>query len=100
MAKTKHKTETKKAAKEGKISQVKEAMEKSLAPGSQTFEQALMQLIDEGVITQDEALAHADSPSNLYWLINNRTPAANNNAPAPEPEKGDGATFTEFTLDL
>jgi len=87
---------------EDNISQIKEAMEKSLAPGSQTFEQALMQLIEDGVITQDEALAHADSPSNLYWLINNHTPSSKKNSTpvAPEPEKVEGATFTEFTLDL
>ncbi|WP_395826058.1 PilT/PilU family type 4a pilus ATPase [Collimonas sp.] len=87
---------------EDNISQIKEAMEKTLAPGSQTFEQALMQLIEEGVITQDEALAHADSPSNLYWLINNHTPHSNRNgAPvAPQPEQVEGATFTKFTLDL
>lgn len=87
---------------EDKISQIKDAMEKSLAPGSQTFEQALMELIDDGVITQNEALAHADSPSNLYWLINNHTPASKTaaTAPPPEPEKTEGATFTEFTLDL
>jgi twitching motility protein PilU len=87
---------------EDNISQIKEAMEKSLAPGSQTFEQALMQLIDDGVITQDEALAHADSPSNLYWLINNHTPSSKKNSTpvVPEPERVEGATFTEFTLDL
>ncbi|MFC5475190.1 PilT/PilU family type 4a pilus ATPase [Paraherbaspirillum soli] len=87
---------------EDKISQIKEAMEKSLAPGSQTFEQALMQLIEDGLITQEEALAHADSPSNLYWLINNHTPASKK-APEPklpEPEQAEGATFTEFNLDL
>ncbi|MDB5766184.1 MAG: twitching motility protein [Collimonas fungivorans] len=87
---------------EDNISQIKEAMEKSLAPGSQTFEQALMQLIDDGIITQDEALAHADSPSNLYWLINNHTPSSKKNSmpTLPEPERVEGATFTEFTLDL
>ena len=61
-----------------------------------------MQLIDDGVITQDEALAHADSPSNLYWLINNHTPSSKKNSvpTLPEPERVEGATFTEFTLDL
>ena len=46
----------------GEIGQIKEAMEKSLAPGSQTFEQALLQLIRDGLMTQEEALANADSP--------------------------------------
>lgn len=57
----------------GDISTIKEAMEKSLAPGSQTFEQDLLRLVQEGTITLDEAMANADSPSNLSWLINNHS---------------------------
>lgn len=84
---------------QGQISQIKEAIEKSMAPGSQTFEQALLQLIQEGVVTQDEALASADSPTNLYWLINNAE--ASKKAPVePEKPKDDGPTFTEFTLNV
>ena len=84
---------------QGDIGQIKEAIEKSLSPGSQTFEQALMLLIKEGVVTQEEALAHADSATNLYWLINN---AQENKTAVPEvePEKDDSATFTEFTLNV
>lgn len=84
---------------QGDISGIREAIEKSLAPGSQTFEQALMQLIGEGVITQDEALAHADSPTNLYWLLNNQS-ASKANAAEPEPPPPEGATFTEFSLNV
>lgn len=84
---------------EGDIGMIKDAIEKSLAPGSQTFEQALLDLIKEGVVTQEEALAQADSATNLYWLINNR-----GDVKATQPEKvqdkADGATFTEFTLNL
>ncbi|PUA19403.1 PilT/PilU family type 4a pilus ATPase [Glaciimonas sp. PCH181] len=84
---------------EGKISHIKDAMEKSMAPGSQTFEQALMKLIEDGVITQDEALSQADSPTNLYWLINNHTPMTQK-ATEPEPEKIAPVSYTEFTLNL
>ena len=45
----------------GEISEIKEAMEKSMSPGSQTFEQALFKLFMDGKITQDEAMANADS---------------------------------------
>jgi len=83
---------------QGEISQIKEALEKSMAPGSQTFEQALMQLIQDGVVTQEEALANADSATNLYWLINNT--AGKKPEPEPEPKKDDGPTFTEFTLNV
>ena len=55
----------------GEINEMKDAMEKSLSPGSQTFEQALFKLLLDGVITQEEALANADSATNLLWLINN-----------------------------
>ena len=55
----------------GEVQGIKDAMEQTLAPGSQTFEQDLFRLYREGVITLDEALANADSPTNLSWLINN-----------------------------
>ena len=55
----------------GEVQGIKDAMEQTLAPGSQTFEQDLFRLYHEGVITLDEALANADSPTNLSWLINN-----------------------------
>jgi twitching motility protein PilU len=84
---------------QGEISAIKEAMEKSLSPGSQTFEQALMQMIRDGFITQDEALANADSASNLYWLLNN-TQKPQETAPAVPAKKDEGATFTEFTLNV
>ena len=84
---------------QGEVGQIKEAMEKSLSPGSQTFEQALLQMIRDGVVTQEDAMANADSASNLYWLINNSKDdkAAE---PEPEPPKEEVATFTEFTLNI
>jgi len=57
----------------GMINEIKEAMEKSMAPGSQTFEQALFKLFMDGKITQDEAMANADSATNMLWLINQAT---------------------------
>lgn len=80
---------------QGEIALIKEAIEKSLSPGSQTFEQALMQLIKDGVVTQDEALAHADSASNLFWLLNNSAQAVQEEVPEQEE-----ASFTEFTLKM
>ena len=57
--------------KNGEMGEIKDAMEHSLAPGSQTFEQALYKLYSSGQITVEDALANADSPSNLHWLISN-----------------------------
>jgi twitching motility protein PilU len=84
---------------QGDIFQIKEAIEKSLSPGSQTFERALMQLIKDGLITQEEGLANADSANNLLWLLNNEVV----NVPVelePEPLKTEEASFTEFTLSM
>ena len=61
--------------KNGEITQIKEAMEQSLYPGSQTFEQALCRLYLDGVIAYEEALAASDSPTNLAWLVNQNSPA-------------------------
>ena len=60
--------------KNGEITQMKEAMEQSLYPGSQTFEQALCRLYLDGVVSYDEALSAADSPTNLAWLVNQNSP--------------------------
>src|SRR4051794_19646512 len=57
----------------GEINGIKEALEKSMSPGSQTFEQALFKLFMEGKITQEEAMANADSATNMLWLINQAT---------------------------
>src|SRR5205823_2003712 len=62
--------------KNGEITQMKEAMEQSLYPGSQTFEQALCRLYLDGAIAYEEALLASDSPTNLAWLVNQNTPAA------------------------
>jgi len=51
---------------------IKDAMEKSLADNSQTFEQSLAQLIRSGKISRADGLAHADSASNLAWQLENQ----------------------------
>lgn len=82
----------------GDIFQIKEAIEKSLSPGSQTFELALMKLIKQGLISKEEGLANADSANNLLWLLNNETSGSPQPQPEPEPEVREEASFTEFTL--
>lgn len=94
----------------GEVSEIKDAMDKSMSPGSQTFEQAFFRMIREGKITQEEGMANADSPSNLIWLLNNTEAGATTpggSAPAPEMPRKDGdlsieesggASFTEITL--
>jgi twitching motility protein PilU len=85
---------------QGDFSGVKEAMEKSLAEGSQTFEQDLARLITNGVITRDEGLAFADSPTNLMWrLQNDMTPISRLTA-KKDDSNDDQPSFTEITLDV
>jgi twitching motility protein PilU len=107
----------------GEINEIKEALEKSMAPGSQTFEQALFKLFMDGKITQDEAMTNADSATNMLWLINQATagdlsmsgggakppappPAADKkDAPAEEKKEGvlsagAGASFNNFKIDM
>ena len=82
---------------QGEISQIREAIEKSMSPGSQTFEQALLQLIRDGKVSQEDAMTHADSASNLFWMINNAD-AMRAKTEEPTVKKEEGPTFTEFTL--
>ena len=92
----------------GEILAIKESMEQSLAPGSQTFEQDLFRLYRGGVITLDEALANSDSPTNLSWLINNseitntsQQPELSIEAALDFAETDDGGTsFKEFSISL
>jgi len=92
----------------GEVASIKEAMEQSLAPGSQTFEQDLFRLYRDGTIALDEALANSDSPTNLSWLINNAQTPDTSDRGAPQatgtskpPEAGDNsAFFKDFALSL
>jgi twitching motility protein PilU len=86
----------------GEITEIKEAMEKSMSPGSQTFEQDLFRLVRSGKITSDEALANADSATNLGLLLGNSgiMPAAAERAkrgPSPGSTPG-GPSFGDFKI--
>jgi twitching motility protein PilU len=87
----------------GELNEIKEAMEQSMVPGSQTFEQCLFHLYKDGTISLQEALANADSANNLNWLINNA--AAEEKKPAdaepmadPTKSMAPGTSFAGFTL--
>ncbi|HTM59742.1 MAG TPA: PilT/PilU family type 4a pilus ATPase [Burkholderiales bacterium] len=101
----------------GEINEIKDALEKSMSPGSQTFEQALFKLFMDGKITQEEAMANADSATNMLWLINQATageisgqakpppPAEKSGEKSGEEKKGllsaggGGASFTSIKID-
>ena len=84
----------------GDFSGVKEAMEKSMAEGSKTFEQDLAKLIVQGTVTRKEGILYADSPTNLMWLLENDLAMANAKTPEPEKDPNDEPSFTEITLDV
>ena len=82
----------------GDFSGVKEAMEKSMAEGSQSFEHDIARLIVEGVVDRKEGLANADSPTNLMWRLQNDFTKASK--PVAAQEENEEASFTEITLDV
>jgi twitching motility protein PilU len=82
----------------GDVPAIKESMEQSLAPESQSFEQSLYTLLQRDVITREDALQTADSKNNLLWLINNTgKPAAREQ---PKKETAPSSSFSEFTLNI
>jgi twitching motility protein PilU len=79
---------------------VREALEKSMAEQSQTFEADIARLIVQGKVDRKEGIAFADSPTNLMWRLENdagRNAAQASAAAAPADE---GPSFTDFTLDV
>ena len=87
----------------GDFSGIRDAMEKSMAEGSQTFEEALARLIMDGQIERKEGLAHADSPTNLMWRLQNDFALAANAAKAQKEARDtpdDQPSFTEIALDV
>ena len=98
---------------QARISEIKEAMEKSLAPGSQTFDQSLVRLVRDGKVNREDAIANADSATNLLWLLDNfqeargtsanvgAAPASPAAPKAPVPAaKPETATYSEFLLNI
>ena len=73
-----------------------------MSPGSQTFEQDLFRLVRQGKISTDEALANADSATNLGLLLGNSgiMPAATERAKRPDAMGGkpSGPSFGDFKI--
>lgn len=80
----------------GEMHKVKEAMEQSLTPGSCTFEQALAKMYLGGTLDYESALAAADSPTNLAWLINQSQQSVQSSGARTRASAD--ASFDEFEL--
>ncbi len=83
---------------QGRVSEIKEAMEKSMTPGSQTFEQDLFRLIQAGKITVQEGLANADSATNLSLLVGNSGMVEAGMSDLPSKPGSGGPNFSEFKI--
>ena len=87
----------------GDFSGIKDAMEKSMAEGSQTFEQDIARLIIEGTVDKKEGLSYADSPTNLQWRLQNDFAGKDmvlGDEGDSEEDMSDEPSFTEITLDV
>ena len=67
----------------GNFAEIPEAMEQSLSVGSQSFEQDIARLINEGKVNISEGMANADSATNLKWRMQNSSLTAGTGAAAP-----------------
>jgi twitching motility protein PilU len=70
------------------LGELKGIMDKSAEVGMQTFDAALYALVVEGVISEDEALKHADSQNNLRLRLKLHAEAAPTPAPPASGEWG------------
>ncbi|MDD0837479.1 PilT/PilU family type 4a pilus ATPase [Curvibacter sp. HBC61] len=87
----------------GDFNGIQEAMEKSMAEGSQTFEEDLARLILNGEVDRKEAMSYADSPTNLMWRLQNdfqQSHKAASEAAKARAEPDDEPSFTEIVLDV
>ncbi len=86
------------------FSGVREAMEKSMAEGSQTFEEALAPMTRSDQIDRKEGLSYADSPTNLMWRLQNdftiAARAAKAQQEASQQPEDEEPSFTEIVLDV
>lgn len=73
--------------KRNEFSEIKEIMEKSKNLGMQTFDQALIDLVNEGSIDEEEAVKNADSANNvrLKLKLYRETPSAPAAVATPAP---------------
>ncbi|MCI5049767.1 MAG: PilT/PilU family type 4a pilus ATPase [Rickettsiales bacterium] len=79
---------------EGKINEIKPLMERSNEEGMQTFDQCLFDLFEQGIISDQVAIAEADNVANLKLRMTQKSTSMKVKAgalkpdakPAPEPE--------------
>ena len=89
--------------KRNEFSELKEIMEKSKNLGMQTFDLALIDLVHEGVIDEEEAVKNADSANNVRLklkLYKDNPAAPQAAAPTPTPEAVPAAAPANWAMEL
>ncbi|WP_177332309.1 PilT/PilU family type 4a pilus ATPase [Pseudomonas sp. BMS12] len=90
--------------KRNEFSEIKEIMEKSKNLGMQTFDMALIDLVHEGAIDEDEAVKNADSANNvrLKLKLYKDNPASQPAVAAPvaAPEASPSAAPANWAMEL
>ncbi len=85
--------------KRNDLSEIKEIMEKSKNLGMQTFDQALIDLVNEGAIDEEEAVKNADSANNVRLKLKlyreaSSAPVAAAPEAAPAAKAADSAAWS------
>jgi twitching motility protein PilU len=81
------------------LAELKQAMNNSLAKGSQTFEQHLLQYVNENRVSVEDAMISSDSPSNLMWLLNNQGNTKHESEAEQTNKSSSSATYKEFNFE-
>ncbi len=56
----------------GKIGQIRDVMEQNISSGMRTFDQSLLELLDQELITEETAITNADKPSDMKVKLQNK----------------------------
>ncbi|WP_020559108.1 PilT/PilU family type 4a pilus ATPase [Thiofilum flexile] len=73
--------------RKGKISELREVVEKGSADGMQSFDASLLQLYQQGKISHTRALEFASSKNNLEWQLNFGDTEPTNTASRPRSDE-------------
>ncbi len=83
---------------QGRLTEIREAMEQSLAADSCTFDHALVELVRSQQISRADALANADSPTNLMWLLENETALRRSGENSPRDDTDGADASAQWTI--
>ncbi len=81
----------------GDLAGIKDALDRSMAEGSRTFDEDIARLINDGVVSREEGVSHADSVPDLMFKLQNQGGAART---PPKRDEVDGVVYTNFTIDV